>query len=63
MPPVVDKDKCIGSGECAEVCPTEVFDLEEDSNGDTKSVVSRPDDCIECELCVDACPADAIVLE
>ncbi|MBW1795327.1 MAG: 4Fe-4S binding protein [Deltaproteobacteria bacterium] len=25
--PTVDTDKCIGCGECVEVCPVEVFEL------------------------------------
>ncbi|MFQ6050975.1 MAG: ferredoxin family protein [Candidatus Hydrothermarchaeota archaeon] len=58
MPPVVDHEKCDGDGICVDVCPTEVFELEEG-----KSIVARPEECIECEVCVDECPQGAITLE
>lgn len=51
----IDEDKCIGVGECANVCPTGVFELIEG-----KSQAINVDDCIECCACVDACPAKAI---
>ena len=44
-----------------EVCPAEVFDIEE-MDGVKKAVVARPENCIECEQCVEACPIDAIEL-
>ncbi|MFY9141211.1 MAG: 4Fe-4S binding protein [Thermacetogeniaceae bacterium] len=58
MPPKVDHDKCTGCGTCADVCPSEVFDIEDD-----KAVVARPDDCTDCETCVEECPEEAITLE
>jgi NAD-dependent dihydropyrimidine dehydrogenase PreA subunit len=58
MPPVVDKDKCTGCGTCVDVCPSEVFTLE-----DNKSKVTDPDACVECESCVENCPENAIKLE
>jgi NAD-dependent dihydropyrimidine dehydrogenase PreA subunit len=51
----VDEDKCIGAGECVNVCPTNVYDLT-----DGKAHANRVDDCIECCACVDACPTKAI---
>ena len=47
MPPVVDEEKCTGCGTCVDVCPSEVFALE-----GGKSKVVNPDDCVECEACV-----------
>jgi len=38
-----------------EVCPTEVFDVVGE-----QAQVARPDDCTECETCVDNCPEEAI---
>ncbi|MFX1474883.1 MAG: ATP-binding protein [Promethearchaeota archaeon] len=58
MPPKVDESKCNGCGSCADVCPSEVFVLE-----DEKSKVVNPDDCVDCESCVENCPEGAIVLE
>ncbi|MBN2110734.1 MAG: ferredoxin family protein, partial [Methanosarcinaceae archaeon] len=56
MPPKVDLNKCEGIGACAEACPVDVIDIEEDEKGNLKSVIARPDDCVECGNCVDACP-------
>ncbi|MGE5543345.1 MAG: ferredoxin family protein [Bacillota bacterium] len=56
--PIVDEDLCVGEGDCEEVCPAEpnVFEVDE------KAKVVHPEACIECELCVDNCPAEAITL-
>jgi NAD-dependent dihydropyrimidine dehydrogenase PreA subunit len=52
---IVDTEKCVGCGECVDVCPSDVFELQ-----DEKSVVVSPDECVECCACVEACPEDAI---
>ena len=52
----VDYEKCNGNGECAESCPSEVYQLQ--SN---KSVAVNIDACIECCTCVDVCPQAAII--
>ncbi|MFX0163523.1 MAG: ferredoxin family protein [Candidatus Hodarchaeota archaeon] len=52
---MVDYDKCVGHGDCVEVCPEDVYEL---VNG--KTVPSHIDDCSECCKCVDACPTEAI---
>ncbi|MEX2737559.1 MAG: ferredoxin family protein [Candidatus Wukongarchaeota archaeon] len=52
---MVDYDKCIGAGECVEVCPEDVYELVEG-----KTTAPRIDDCSECCKCVDACPTEAI---
>lgn len=56
--PVVDEEKCIGEGDCAEICPADpvVFEVDE------KSRVVHPESCIECGLCVEDCPTEAITL-
>ncbi|HHV35642.1 MAG: 4Fe-4S binding protein [Syntrophaceticus sp.] len=58
MPPKVDLDKCDGCETCVDVCPEEVFELEDD-----KAKVARPDDCSDCETCVDECPNEAITMD
>jgi NAD-dependent dihydropyrimidine dehydrogenase PreA subunit len=52
----VDYDKCQGHGECADACPSEVYDLQ-----DGKTVPIKIDDCIECCTCVETCPEGAII--
>lgn len=61
MYPRIDYDKCVGSLECYDVCPADVFDTEDTEEG-KRAVVARPDDCIECEQCIQVCPTDAIEL-
>jgi ferredoxin len=56
--PVVDESRCVGTGACVAVCPT-----------DALAIVSgvpwliRPANCISCGACVVVCPVDAIRLE
>lgn len=57
MYPVVDPEKCNGCGNCIEICPSEVYEIEEE-----KSNPTRPEDCIECWACVDQCPMESIQL-
>ncbi len=60
MKPVVDEEKCIGCGNCAEICPS-VFQLYEE-----KSRVIDADACDYAECCEAAaenCPTEAITLE
>lgn len=52
----IDHDLCVGSGECIEVWPVDVYEL----NDDQKSEAIRVDDCTECCLCVESCPTGAI---
>lgn len=54
----VDADKCVGCGECVDVCPVEVYEL-----NDGKSVPVHDDECLGCESCVEVCEANAIVVE
>jgi NAD-dependent dihydropyrimidine dehydrogenase PreA subunit len=56
--PTVDAEKCAGCEECVDVCPVEVFEMEND-----KSVVVEPDECLGCESCVEVCEEGAITVE
>ena len=51
----VDYDKCIGHGDCADACPSEVYELI-----DGKAVPVNIDECVECCTCVETCPEGAI---
>ncbi len=61
MHPVIDYNMCTGALACYEVCPAEVFDIEEMDHV-KKAVVVRPENCIECNYCVEDCPEKAIEL-
>jgi len=54
----VDTDKCTGCGECVDVCPVEVYELQ-----DGKSVPVNEEECLGCESCVEVCESDAITVE
>ena len=45
----VDADKCVGCGECVDVCPVEVYEMTDGKSG--------------CESCVEVCEHDAINVE
>ena len=46
----------MGSGECVEVCPAQVYDII-----DGKVDADDIKDCIECGACQGACPYEAIL--
>ena len=51
----VDYEKCVGHGECVNVCPSSVYELK---NGNAVPV--RIGESIECCSCVASCPEHAI---
>lgn len=51
----IDMKKCIGCGDCVDVCPVEALELKNE-----KATVN--DECIDCAACVGACPEGAISL-
>ncbi|HUN55018.1 MAG TPA: electron transfer flavoprotein subunit alpha [Smithella sp.] len=51
----VDNDKCVGCGNCVDVCPFGALSLDGD-----KVVVN--DKCTDCGACIDACPTMALSL-
>ncbi len=55
--PEVDPEKCVGCGECVEVCPVDVYEIQNE-----KSVPVNPDECIGCESCIEVCEEDAITI-
>lgn len=66
MPDVkVDWKKCNGDGVCVDVCPVEVFELQDlpEYPDSQKSVPVNKDECIQCMACVASCPTEAITVE
>jgi len=54
---IVDNDKCIGCGECVDICPVEVYELQ-----DEKSIPVNAEECVGCESCIEVCEQDAITV-
>ena len=54
----VNAEKCVCCGECVDVCPVEVFDLQ-----DEKSVPVNAEECLGCESCIEVCEEEAITVE
>ena len=53
----VDTEKCIGCGECVEICPSDVYEIQ-----DEKSVVVDEAECVGCESCLEVCEEEAITI-
>jgi NAD-dependent dihydropyrimidine dehydrogenase PreA subunit len=51
----LDESACIGCGACTEVCPHQVFVL-----NDRKAHIVDRDACMECGACMNNCPTKAI---
>ncbi|AUV82325.1 ferredoxin [Salinigranum rubrum] len=59
----VDFDICLADGACLEDCPVDVFtwvDTPGHPESEIKAEPTHEDQCIDCMLCVDVCPVDAI---
>ncbi len=52
---VVDSEKCVGCGECVDVCPVTVYELK-----DGKSEPVNAEECLGCESCVEVCAQGCI---
>jgi thioredoxin reductase/NAD-dependent dihydropyrimidine dehydrogenase PreA subunit len=55
--PVIDTNKCIGSGACVKACPEHALGIVRG-----KAVLVEPDHCIGHGACESACPVEAIAL-
>lgn len=51
----LDREACIGCGNCETVCPHRIFAL-----ADGKAAIIDHDACMECGACAKNCPAEAI---
>jgi NAD-dependent dihydropyrimidine dehydrogenase PreA subunit len=54
---VVDEEKCIGCEECVNICPVDVYEMQNE-----KSVPVNAEECIGCESCVEVCAQGAITV-
>ena len=54
----VDDEKCEGCEECVEVCPVDVYEMQ-----DGKSVPVNAEECLGCESCIEACDYEATTVE
>jgi len=54
----VDHEKCTGCGECVDICPEEVYELQEG-----KSVPVNAEECVGCESCIEVCEQEAITVK
>jgi NAD-dependent dihydropyrimidine dehydrogenase PreA subunit len=53
----LDAEKCIGCQTCTQVCPHQVFEME-----NKKAWIRDKEACMECGACAKNCPASAIVV-
>lgn len=64
--PVTGKEKCVGCGLCAAMCPSQCIHIYTSEGEDHKKVVDRYEvdvlRCVFCALCVEACPYGALAL-
>ena len=51
----IDEERCNGCGECVYECHTGAI---QEKNG---AYLIIPDNCVDCEACMDFCPEEAIV--
>jgi NAD-dependent dihydropyrimidine dehydrogenase PreA subunit len=51
----LDPEACVGCGQCTQVCPHGVFEL-----NSRKAHIIDHDGCMECGACATNCPVDAI---
>jgi ferredoxin len=63
--PYIEKKLCIGCGSCANLCKNDVITLERTLGPViiTKKLHIHQDACVQCLLCEENCPVDAICLK
>jgi len=53
--PIINKQKCNLCGQCVDVCPEGVLEIEEGI-----LVIANPQNCTYCTTCEEICPEDAV---
>jgi ferredoxin len=53
----VDPDKCTGCEECVNICPNEIFKMDEGRSDPYQSA-----ECVFCESCLGVCPRETITI-
>ena len=56
----IDETKCTGDGQCVDICPVKVLELQESSK--KMATVVNPDECLGCMACVNTCDQAAITV-
>jgi NAD-dependent dihydropyrimidine dehydrogenase PreA subunit len=54
----VDPEKCVGDGNCVDVCPVSVYELQ-----NNKAVPVNAEECLGCESCIEVCETGAIEIK
>ena len=54
---VIDDQKCKACGECVQICPVEIYQLDGD-----RLIVGNSDECSGCQSCVSVCEVQAIII-
>jgi adenylylsulfate reductase subunit B len=57
MPPIIDPLLCNGCKKCIELCPEDILSFSEELG---IAIVSYPDECWHCGVCMIDCPLKAI---
>ena len=64
--PETGKEKCVGCGLCAAICPSRCIYIYTTEGEDNQKIVDRYEievlRCVYCALCVEACPFGALAL-
>lgn len=55
----IDKDVCIGCGECVDSCPMDVIRMDAESG---TAIIRYGEECMMCDQCALDCPVDAITV-
>ncbi|MDR0900070.1 MAG: 4Fe-4S binding protein [Methanobrevibacter sp.] len=63
--PYIEKDLCVGCGSCVNLCSNDSITLERILGPlvETRRLCIDQDECVECYLCEESCPVEAIKLE